>query len=73
MRAPTSNPNAPAMAALLVARAMGSALVNGRFAASLARRERLRVETDGDAARPPRSEELHAFQGHQADRAAHAA
>ena len=38
----------PAMAALLVARAMGSALVNGRFAASLARRERLRVETDGD-------------------------
>lgn len=38
----------PAMAALLVARALGSALVNGRFAARLARRERLRVSTDGD-------------------------
>jgi diacylglycerol kinase family enzyme len=40
--------SSPAMAALLVARALGSALVNGRFAASLARRERLHVETDGD-------------------------
>jgi diacylglycerol kinase family enzyme len=38
----------PATAALLVARGLASALVNGRFAASLARRERLRVTTDGD-------------------------
>jgi diacylglycerol kinase (ATP) len=38
----------PATAALLVARAAASALVNGRFAARLARRERLRVESDGD-------------------------
>jgi diacylglycerol kinase family enzyme len=43
----TGHPS-PTTAALLVARAMASALVNGRFAASLARRERLRVETDGD-------------------------
>jgi diacylglycerol kinase (ATP) len=38
----------PATAGLLVARALASALVGGRFAASLARRERLRVATDGD-------------------------
>jgi diacylglycerol kinase family enzyme len=38
----------PATAALLVARGAASALVNGRFAAALARRERLRVTTDGD-------------------------
>ncbi len=38
----------PAMAALLVLRGLASALVNGRFAASLTRRERLRVSTDGD-------------------------
>jgi diacylglycerol kinase family enzyme len=38
----------PATAALLVARGVASALVNGRFAASLTRREPLRVATDGD-------------------------
>jgi diacylglycerol kinase family enzyme len=38
----------PATAALLVARGLASALVNGRFAAALTRRERLRVSTDGD-------------------------
>ncbi len=38
----------PAMAALLLARALASALASGRFAAALARRERLRVETDGE-------------------------
>jgi diacylglycerol kinase family enzyme len=38
----------PATAALLVARGLASALVNGKFAASLTRRERLRVSTDGD-------------------------
>ncbi|HET7826262.1 MAG TPA: diacylglycerol kinase family protein [Anaeromyxobacter sp.] len=38
----------PAMAALLVARAAGSALVNGEFARALTRREPLRVATDGD-------------------------
>jgi diacylglycerol kinase family enzyme len=38
----------PATAALLVARGIASALVNGRFAAALTRRERLRVSTDGD-------------------------
>ena len=38
----------PATAAFLVVRGIASALVNGRFAASLARRERLRVSTDGD-------------------------
>jgi diacylglycerol kinase (ATP) len=37
-----------ATAALLVARAAGSALVNGRFARALARRESLRVAADGD-------------------------
>ncbi|HET8539572.1 MAG TPA: diacylglycerol kinase family protein [Anaeromyxobacter sp.] len=37
-----------ATAGLLVARGIASALVNGRFAASLSRRERLRVATDGD-------------------------
>jgi diacylglycerol kinase family enzyme len=41
------NPS-PATAALLVARAAASALANGRFAARLTRRERLRVETDGE-------------------------
>jgi diacylglycerol kinase family enzyme len=35
-------------ATLLIARALASALVDGRFAASLARRERLRVATDGE-------------------------
>lgn len=35
-------------AALLVARAAGSALVNGAFARALTRRERLHVVTDGD-------------------------
>ncbi|HEY6005699.1 MAG TPA: diacylglycerol kinase family protein [Anaeromyxobacter sp.] len=35
-------------AAMLVARAAGSALVNGRFARALMRREALRVATDGD-------------------------
>jgi diacylglycerol kinase family enzyme len=43
----TGHPS-PGTAALLVGRALASALVNGRFAASLARRERLRVETDGE-------------------------
>ncbi len=38
----------PATAALLVGRGLLSALVNGRFAASLTRRDRLRVSTDGD-------------------------
>jgi diacylglycerol kinase (ATP) len=38
----------PATAALLAARAAASALANGRFAARLTRRERLRVETDGE-------------------------
>jgi diacylglycerol kinase family enzyme len=38
----------PAIAALLVSRAIGSALVGGRFAAALARRAPLRVATDGD-------------------------
>ncbi len=38
----------PAMAAALAARAILSALVAGRFAAALTRRERLRVATDGD-------------------------
>jgi diacylglycerol kinase (ATP) len=38
----------PAMAALLVARAAGSALFNGEFARALTRREPLRVATDGD-------------------------
>lgn len=38
----------PATAALLVARGLASALVNGRLAAALTRRERLRVTTDGD-------------------------
>jgi diacylglycerol kinase (ATP) len=37
-----------ATAALLVARAAGSALVNGRFARALTRREALRVATDGE-------------------------
>ena len=35
-------------AAMLVARAAGSALVNGKFARALTRREALRVATDGD-------------------------
>jgi hypothetical protein len=39
---------APATAALLVARAFGSALVNGKFARALTRREPLRVSSDGD-------------------------
>lgn len=43
----TGHPS-PATAAALVARGVASALVNGRFAASLTRRERLRVSTDGD-------------------------
>jgi diacylglycerol kinase family enzyme len=43
----TGNP-CPATAALLVARGLASAVVNGRFAGSLTRRERLRVSTDGD-------------------------
>jgi hypothetical protein len=38
----------PAMAALLVVRAVASSAVNGRFAQLLTRRERLRVSTDGD-------------------------
>lgn len=38
----------PAMAGLLIARALASALLGGRFAASLARRERVHVATDGD-------------------------
>jgi diacylglycerol kinase family enzyme len=38
----------PAIAALLVSRAIGSALVGGRFAAALGRRTPLRVATDGD-------------------------
>ncbi|HEX9402372.1 MAG TPA: diacylglycerol kinase family protein [Anaeromyxobacter sp.] len=38
----------PASAALLVARAVGSALVGGPFAEALTRREPLRVQTDGD-------------------------
>ncbi len=38
----------PSAAALLFARALMSALVAGRFAASLTRRERLRVVTDGE-------------------------
>jgi hypothetical protein len=38
----------PVTAGLLVARALGSALVNGELARRLARRERLRVSTDGD-------------------------
>ncbi len=43
----TGHPS-PATAAFLVGRGVASALVNGAFAASLARRERLRVSTDGD-------------------------
>jgi hypothetical protein len=43
----TGRPSAPAAAALLVL-AIGSALVGGRFAAAVTRREELRVETDGD-------------------------
>jgi hypothetical protein len=43
----TGHPS-PATAALLVARAIASALAGGPFAARLARRERLRVETDGE-------------------------
>lgn len=39
---------APLTAAALLVRAVGSALVGGRFAAALARRERLRVTADGD-------------------------
>jgi diacylglycerol kinase family enzyme len=38
----------PLTAAALVARAIGSALAGGRFAAALTRREPLRVETDGE-------------------------
>ncbi len=38
----------PATAAFLLARAIGSALVAGRFAAALTRRDRLRVSTNGD-------------------------
>ncbi|HEX9050391.1 MAG TPA: diacylglycerol kinase family protein [Anaeromyxobacter sp.] len=38
----------PLTAALLVGRGVLSALVNGRFAAALTRRDRLRVSTDGD-------------------------
>jgi diacylglycerol kinase family enzyme len=38
----------PPVAALLVARAIGSALVGGSFAAALTRRDPLRVATDGD-------------------------
>jgi diacylglycerol kinase family enzyme len=38
----------PALAAVLVARAIGSAVVGGAFAASLTRRAPLRVVTDGD-------------------------
>lgn len=38
----------PTTAALLVARGVASALVRGRFAAAIVRRERLRVTTDGD-------------------------
>lgn len=38
----------PATAAFLVARAAGSALVNGKFARALTRREPLRVAGDGD-------------------------
>jgi diacylglycerol kinase (ATP) len=38
----------PTTAALLAAHGVLSALVNGRFAASLARRDRYRVSTDGD-------------------------
>jgi hypothetical protein len=38
----------PTLAAVLVARAIGSALVGGAFARSLTRRERLRVSSDGD-------------------------
>jgi diacylglycerol kinase family enzyme len=38
----------PATAAWLVARAVGSALVRGRLARALTRRERLRVASDGD-------------------------
>ena len=43
----TGHPS-PATAAFLVGRGVASALVNGRFAAALTRRERLRVSTDGD-------------------------
>ncbi|WP_242395126.1 diacylglycerol/lipid kinase family protein [Anaeromyxobacter oryzisoli] len=38
----------PLTAALLLSRAIGSALAGGRFAAALTRREPLRVTTDGD-------------------------
>jgi diacylglycerol kinase (ATP) len=38
----------PATAAVLLGRAIGSAMVGGPFATSLTRRETLRVETDGD-------------------------
>jgi diacylglycerol kinase family enzyme len=38
----------PAMAVLLVVRGFGSALVGGPFAASVVRREPLRITTDGD-------------------------
>jgi diacylglycerol kinase (ATP) len=38
----------PLTAAALLARAIGSALVGGRLAAALTRRERLRVSTDGE-------------------------
>jgi diacylglycerol kinase family enzyme len=43
----TGHPS-PATAALLLARGIGSALVGGRFAESLKRREPLRVASDGD-------------------------
>ncbi|HYG69849.1 MAG TPA: diacylglycerol kinase, partial [Anaeromyxobacteraceae bacterium] len=38
----------PATAALLLARALGSVIVRGRFAQALTRRERIRVQTDGE-------------------------
>jgi diacylglycerol kinase family enzyme len=43
----TGHPS-PAAAALLLARGIGSALVRGRFAGALTRREPLRVASDGD-------------------------
>lgn len=43
----TGHPS-PLTAALLVARAFGSALVSGELARALGRRQRLRVSTDGD-------------------------
>jgi diacylglycerol kinase family enzyme len=39
---------APVTAAVLVVRAIGSVLVNGRFARAITRREALRVSSDGD-------------------------